>query len=143
MSGRERFDAALAGPSGVHELPADASADELAGAAAARGFSFLRLDAAGLTAADALLERARVALALPDHFGGNWDALLDMLRDLSWSPVPGWVLACTSADALVRSDPAGFDRARRVFDEACSFWRDRMHDRTPLHVFVPRARSEP
>jgi RNAse (barnase) inhibitor barstar len=31
-----------------------------------------------------LLEALRLALALPDYFGRNWDALDEVLRDLNW-----------------------------------------------------------
>lgn len=39
---------------------------------------------AGLASREALFEALSPALALPDYFGRNWDALSDCLRDLSW-----------------------------------------------------------
>jgi hypothetical protein len=39
-----------------------------------------------------LLKNIAAALALPDWFGHNWDALEDCLTDLSWREAPGYVL---------------------------------------------------
>lgn len=38
----------------------------------------------GLTNRDDLFTVLRRELRLPDYFGGNWDALSECLRDLSW-----------------------------------------------------------
>ena len=56
------------------------------------------------------------ALSFPDHFGGNLDALSDMLTDLSWLPgehvliwthpeaIQGWPpIAATLSDAVARN----------------------------------------
>jgi len=39
------------------------------------------------------------ALAFPDWFGRNWDALEDCLADLSWRPAAGHVLLLSGAPA--------------------------------------------
>ena len=39
-----------------------------------------------------LLRNIAAALAFPDWFGHNWDALEDCLTDLSWREAPGYVL---------------------------------------------------
>lgn len=52
--------------------------------AQAAGLDLVSISLAGITAKEALLERFAVALAFPDWFGGNWDALEDCLDDLSW-----------------------------------------------------------
>jgi len=51
------------------------------------------------------------ALAFPPHFGGNLDALYDMLRDLSWLPAGDHVLVVTAPDGV----DAG---VRRALDDA-------------------------
>jgi hypothetical protein len=40
----------------------------------------------GIKSKAALLEALFVALRFPDYFGGNWDALDECIRDLSWLP---------------------------------------------------------
>ena len=44
------------------------------------------------------------ALAFPEWFGGNWDALEDSLSDLSWRPSKGHVLLIAG---VVPGDQAG------------------------------------
>lgn len=54
------------------------------------------------TRANLLAEFAR-ALRLPDHFGHNWDALADCLRDVAAGPAP--TIAVEHAGALLSSAP--------------------------------------
>lgn len=51
-----------------------------------------RVDLAGAQTKERMLERIAKALAFPDWFGGNWDALEDCLIDLSWCEAEGHVL---------------------------------------------------
>jgi hypothetical protein len=44
----------------------------------------LEVPPTGLSDKRALLDWYAQALDLPDYFGGNWDALEECLRDLSW-----------------------------------------------------------
>jgi hypothetical protein len=39
-----------------------------------------------------LLRQLADCLAFPDYFGGNWDALIDCLSDLSWLHAPETVI---------------------------------------------------
>ena len=57
-----------------------------------------RVDLSGARGKDAMLERIAGALAFPDWFGGNWDALEDCLIDLSWRAAEGHVLVFTGAE---------------------------------------------
>lgn len=41
---------------------------------------------AGIATTDALLDELHQRLQFPDYFGGNWDALWECIRDLSWLP---------------------------------------------------------
>jgi hypothetical protein len=45
-----------------------------------------------------LLKNIAAALAFPDWFGHNWDALEDCLTDLSWREAPGYVLLFENAN---------------------------------------------
>ena len=66
---------------------------------AARG---TRLDIVAVEAKENLFESLASALAFPDWFGRNWDALEDVLGDLSWRKGDGHVV-------VFRSFPAGED----------------------------------
>jgi hypothetical protein len=63
------------------------------------------------------LENIAKALAFPEWFGRNWDALEDCLTDLSWSPAAGYVLIFENALSNgVMTD---------ILASAAEFWRDR------------------
>ena len=59
----------------------------------------LRLAAVAFGAKATLLKGIAEALAFPDWFGENWDALEDCLTDLSWSGAAGHVLLFEGARA--------------------------------------------
>jgi len=63
-----------------------------------------RVDLRGAGGKQALLERIARALAFPEWFGGNWDALEDCLCDLSWSKAAGHVLLFEHAEDLPAGD---------------------------------------
>ena len=75
--------------SGVYRVQRTEAIDE-----AVRGtrLNVGRVDLAGANTKDLMLERIAKALAFPDWFGGNWDALEDCLIDLSWCEAEGHVL---------------------------------------------------
>jgi len=68
--------------------------------AGAAGLDRVSISLAGVTAKDALLERFAAALAFPDWFGGNWDALEDCLGDLSWRADAAHLLVIEGFEAL-------------------------------------------
>lgn len=70
----------------------------------------LGLEGAGDKAA--FMERCAVALALPDWFGRNWDALADVLRGRRL------VLVVTGWEAFAERCPQDWATARSVFAEA-------------------------
>ena len=61
-----------------------------------------KLDVVTVDAKDNLFDSLARALALPDWFGRNWDALEDVLGDLSWRKADGHVV-------IFRTFPAGED----------------------------------
>jgi hypothetical protein len=66
--------------------------------------SALRIDLAGARDKAGLLSAFARALAFPDWFGGNWDALEDCLTDLSWVPGGEIVLLIQGGGSLGRDD---------------------------------------
>lgn len=69
---------------------------------------------------EAMLRAIAQALAFPQWFGGNWDALEDCLADLSWRAGKGHVILFAQAPG---GDDLGilFD----VLDSVGQFWRER------------------
>ncbi|MGW3327090.1 barstar family protein [Streptomyces virginiae] len=97
-------------------------------AAEAAGRTTVRLDLDGVRGKAELMRRCGDALRLPEWVGGNWDALADALRDLSWLPVPsggGWLVAVTSWRGYADARPGEWETLVEVLEEAVGFWRER------------------
>lgn len=82
------------------------------------------LDLTGVTDKAGLMDRCATALALPDWFGRNWDALADCLTDL-----PGPVtLVVTGWREYAGTRPREWRTAQDVFATAV--------DQRPTHLMV-------
>jgi hypothetical protein len=81
-----------------------------------RGDFAVRIDLRDVDRATALA-RVAEALAFPDYFGHNLDALYDCLTDLSWLPAPGYCIVL-----VVGSEP---DPVVETFVEASEVWHAR------------------
>jgi hypothetical protein len=86
-----------AAKSGVYRV---SRTDEILDAMKGSALQVARISLAGVADKDALLRTIATALAFPDWFGGNWDALEDCLSDLSWAKGAGHVLLFEGATAL-------------------------------------------
>ncbi|MEC4572799.1 barstar family protein [Streptomyces virginiae] len=96
-------------------------------AAEAAGRTTVRLDLDGVRGKAELMRRCGDALRLPEWVGGNWDALADALRDLSWLPVAaeGRLVAVTGWSGYAGARPAEWETFVEVLEEAVDFWRER------------------
>lgn len=74
--------------------------DEILDATRGSELKVARIGLAGATDKAALMARVARALAFPDWFGNNWDALEDCLTDLSWSKADGHILLFEGAADL-------------------------------------------
>ncbi|QGZ47958.1 hypothetical protein GPZ77_05765 [Streptomyces sp. QHH-9511] len=84
------------------------------------------LDLHGVGDKAAFMDRCATALALPDWFGRNWDALADCLTDL---PEPGPVaLVVTGWQVYAEAHPLEWRLAQDVFATAV--------DERPTHLTV-------
>lgn len=87
--------------SGVYRA---AGGEEIVDAAIGTRLDLARVDLAGARDKEALLARLAMALALPEWFGGNWDALEDCLTDLSWRAGAGHVILLKGQGELPADD---------------------------------------
>lgn len=114
--------AVLAGrePPGVHRWASALDVDDVAHAVRSAGWSFAHVD--GWTTAPTkvgfLAEMGR-ALAFPDHYGRNLDALHDCLRDLGTGG-GGVVLLWDGWATLARADRKAFDAVVSILAERAS-----------------------
>lgn len=94
----------------------------LAVAARDAGLKVLRVDLDACADKPGLLSRISHRLDFPHGWGGNWDALSDALRDLSWLPASGYALLFGNADDLRQRSREDFDMLLDVLSEAAARW---------------------
>jgi hypothetical protein len=99
----------------------------------AAGWRWYEMDGTGVTNAPAFFDGIAAAMALPDYFGKNWDALLDCLRDLGDEDLPGCVVHLSGLAPFAAESPANWESAREVFAQAVA---DLKASGTALYVLV-------
>lgn len=98
------------------EYRLNCSPENLRASATEGGFVVFEADIANASGRGEVLAELARAIAAPDWFGHNWDALADALGDLSWRPASGYVL-------LLRGDPSGEAVLDDILDATISFWK--------------------
>lgn len=74
------------------------------------------------------------ALAFPDWFGGNWDALADCLADLSWLDGDGFLLLFDHSSGWREAEPDAFATLLDILNETGRQWAEA---RTPFWALLP------
>lgn len=127
-----RSDPYGAGP--VQVLPFDAAGVEaLCRLAGSLGLQVARVDLAGCVSKDDLLGRIAAALAFPDWFGHNWDALFDCLAERGEAGSEGCLLVLEHAGELRREAPEVFDTAIGILGDVAVEWARR---EVPFRAYV-------
>jgi hypothetical protein len=103
---------------GFYRWPSRAHPSAVRRDLAAAGWTLHRIDGRAVTGAPDLFDRCAAALAFPQWFGRNWDALTDCLGDLSWLPGRGHVLLWDQYGVLARLDPKAWELACQKFSDA-------------------------
>jgi RNAse (barnase) inhibitor barstar len=106
---------------GVFHLSADARG--IAKSAEAAGLAVFRIDIGHAHDKKDFLGDVSKAMKFPDWFGGNWDALADCLKDLSWADAKGWVVILEKSKHFCAGHRHEFEEAMDVMAEATAFWR--------------------
>jgi hypothetical protein len=88
----------------------------------AAGIRVAAIDGAPLGGKRDLMAAVSEALELPDWFGGNWDALDESLRDLSWLDASGHVLVVGGGEVLWRRNPELAGTLVSVWTGAAADW---------------------
>ncbi len=87
------------------------------------------------------------ALAFPDYFGHNWDALEECLADLEWLPAKGYILLITDSHTVLPDDEEEYETLLEVLDDAGEAWsKGHTADgrRAPFHVvFIIAEQDKP
>lgn len=108
---------------GCYSLGCDV--EDLRYAADAAGFALLEADLKGVKGKKNLLNALAAATGFPDEFGANWDALVDVLCDLSWRAAPGYVLLLKNASSTLGLSANDREIAQDIFDDTVVYWRQR------------------
>ena len=106
---------------GVFHLAADPRA--LASAAASAGLMVVYADIGHAHDKEEFLVQLSKAMRFPEWFGGNWDALADCLKDLSWLQAKGWVVILERSKHFCGGHGHEFKEAMQVMAEAAEYWR--------------------
>ncbi len=91
----------------------------------------------GIQSKAALLDALFVALRFPDYFGGNWDALDECIRDLSWLPHGDVVLR--HKDLPLLEDRPALSTYLAILNDAVGKW-SASGERNFVVVFPPETR---
>jgi len=81
----------------------------------------------------ALFHELDAALALPEHFGHNFDALADVLEDRDWLGKRGMVITLAHSGTYRRDHPTEWHTLEEVLSEAADYWRER---HLPFWIFT-------
>jgi RNAse (barnase) inhibitor barstar len=119
------------GEAGIFARPADGAA--LDAAAERVGLTRWSVDLAGVKTKDELLAALAQRLGFPEWFGGNWDALNDVLGEMAWEQPTGVVLTLANCGVLAQADPESLETALEVFDSVAEGCYD---EDIPFWVFV-------
>lgn len=108
---------------GCHKL--DCRVEVLSEAADDAGFALFEADLKGIKGKKNLLNALSRATQFPGEFGENWDALVDVLCDLSWDAAPGYVLLLRNVSPTLGLSSNDREIAQDIFDDTVVYWRQR------------------
>lgn len=101
---------------GVYRL--NCTLDDVRSSAQEAGFALFEIDLSEAHSKGALLAALAQAVAAPEWFGNNWDALADSLGDLSWNPAPGYVMVLRDASLAGTEE----EMLNNILLETVAFW---------------------
>lgn len=117
---------------GVYHLPQIDPAP-LKAAATANGFAVFHIDLGKAENKAQMLDAIARAMAFPDWFGHNFDALTDCLTDMSWRVADGYFVLLDHCDGIHGRAESDFVTTLQVFENAANEWREQ---NVPLWCFV-------
>jgi hypothetical protein len=97
--------------------------DELYAAAARAGYALFEAELAAQQGKGEFLAAVASAIAAPEWFGHNFDALADALGDLSWRKAPGYVLLLRNGGETLGLSAADHDIVTGIFVDTANFWK--------------------
>jgi hypothetical protein len=99
------------------------SLSDVRGAASEAGYTVFDADLSAVQSKGELLAAVAQAIHAPDWLGKNWDALADVLGDLSWQPATGYVLIMRNGGDTLHLDARDHEIATAILQDTVSFWK--------------------
>jgi len=109
------------------------SADALRAVTHAANYALFEADLKGVKGKKNFLIALASATEYPDEFGANWDALVDVLCDLSWRPALGYVLLLRNVSPTLGLSAHDREIAQDILDDTVVYWRQR---NKPFWIFL-------
>lgn len=120
-------------PPGVYEFPSGASVKFLKSEAKRANFNFYYLNGSKIRDKQSFLEKIAQAMSFPAYFGKNWDALNDVLTDMSWAQPGGIIILFQAPEHFMRAAPKDWEIALDIFKSAAEFWQ---RQNIPFYVLL-------
>lgn len=111
---------------------AGCSADALCEATRQAGFALFEVECKGLKGKQHVLSAWAAATGFSGEFGANWDALVDVLCDLSWTAAEGYVLILRNVSTTLGLSSNDREIMQDILDDTVVYWRQR---NKPFWVF--------
>jgi RNAse (barnase) inhibitor barstar len=124
----------------VRTFASSADLGSLRSELAAAGVFLGELDGEQIASDESLFVLVADTFRFPGYFGGNWDALIDCLRDLEWLAAVGYVMVIHDAAAAFQRAPRTTAQLIEACGEVASFWAE---NERPFHLvlILPEARA--
>lgn len=92
-------------------------------AASEVGFTVFDVDLAAVQSKSEFLAAIAQAIAAPEWFGKNWDALADALSDLSWKPSQGYALVLHNGLNTFNLLEHDHEIAKEILENTVKYWK--------------------
>ena len=97
--------------------------DQLRAAVAEAGLILFEADLHAVHSKQKFLTVVSQAIHAPKEFGNNWDALADVLSDLSWQAAPGYVLLLRHSGESLGLPVTDHAIACQILTDSVDFWK--------------------
>ncbi len=106
---------------GVYSITCDLS--EVRAAASGADFTVFDADLSCVHSKGEFLATIAQSISAPDWLHKNWDALADVLGDLSWQPAPGYVLILRNGGDMLNLGSSDHDIAVEILNDTVAYWK--------------------
>lgn len=100
------------------------SLSDVRSAASTAAYTVFDADLSAVHSKGEFLAAIAQSVQAPGWLGKNWDALADVLGDLSWQPAAGYVLVLRNAGEGLNLAEHDKDIATEILQDTVSYWKE-------------------